>query len=574
MGTLNPAAEEDESVRDELEQVTAQLRKLEAERGQWSAERQQFETERQKWTVERERFLAEKQALLAKIELLRQLFKGKTSEKHLFSEAGLFGKPVDASITPAEAETKKLSREERESQREQRKKGKNIKKGRGQDGKKKPINGGGRRPVNQELPPEPIIIPVPATDRFLKDGTPLILLGYEDSEQEYYVSAHLVRLIIRREIMGLADTREEVIRAPIPPAIVARAKYNDSIIVEMMIRKYFSGMPFYRVVQDMRAMGSDLSESQLSDLAQRFATFVSPVVAAIRSQVLAETVAHIDETSLPTQDGGRYLWGILGGNQIFFHVGGRGGNELRNILGLALKEATTREIAARSARASGPGWKIVNVMADGYEVYNTVLKEAGIVRLACWSHGRRKFKPYVADPVLSSIGAAIGVLYQFEDQAKKEVARQELVDEAADAVYTRLRAERSKPQLAKIQRMLTESRGRYPEGSDQRLAIAYILDDWAAFVAYAERGDLPIDNNDCERALRMIVVGRKSWMFIGSEDAAQPAADIFSVMESCRRCRVEPRAYMQYVVERLHAKDTPPEQLTPRAMKTRFPLRM
>ena len=108
-------------------------------------------------------------------------------------------------------------------ERLQRAKAKHAKKGKGADGKTKAVNGGGRKPVNPELPLQEVPVLVPAALRSLPDGTPLVTLRWERSEQEHYVPAGVVRLVHLIEIMGLADTHEVVERAPIPPRIVPAA---------------------------------------------------------------------------------------------------------------------------------------------------------------------------------------------------------------------------------------------------------------------------------------------------------------------------------------------------------------
>ena len=140
------------------------------------------------------------------------------------------------------------------------------------------------------------------------------------------------------------------------------------------------------------------------------------------------------------------------------------------------------------------------------------------------------------------------------------------------AAYARLRAAKSQPQLTEIKTLLTAAQPVYGEGTDQQAAIDFVLRQWPRFAAYAQQGDLPIDNNDAERALRMIVIGRKNWMLVGSEDAAPSAAALFTVMESCRLCGVEPRAYLSHVVKQLHA-GASADVLTPRTLSTQFPLR-
>jgi len=520
--------------------------------------------------TERSHLVAERDGLLAKIHYLTQLLHGHVSEKRVVPNPTLLGLPVDTGATAVEAESKQSQREVADQERERRIQRKNAKKGRGADGNAKPKNGGGRRPVNRELTIKTEIVVVPADQRTGPDGTPLILLDYEISEREFYVPAGILRLITKREILGLPDTREEVIRAPLPPAIVPRGKYHDSVIIEMIVRKFSTGMPFYRVLQDLQAMGSDLSESQLSDLARKFSEFMAPASVAIRAQVLSESIAHIDETTLPGQDGGRYLWAVVAGGQVFFHVGGRGGDELRSILGLSRQKGPGLDDSTPQDRSQV---RVVHAMADGFSVYDTVLKEAGIIRLSCWAHGRRGFMPYKAEPTIVGIIDAISALYHVESQAKQEVIRTQVADDAAIAVYARWREERSLPQLEEIKRLLVAAMGMYPPKTEQRKAIDYLLNRWDTFTYFATSGELPIDNNDAERALKMIVIGRKNWMFVGSEDAAPHMAHLFTLLESCRMQRIDPRAYLTHVVAQLHAGGVPAEQLTPRTLAPKFRMR-
>lgn len=555
MPSTDPTAAE-RTPREELESLRVQLEEL-------SREKETLTSEKAAW-------LEERAALVARIHSLTTLLSGRVAAK---AQPELLKLPVDAGVTAEQAEDKHAQRVRAEQERLQRAQAKHKKKGKGSGGKTKPVNGGGRRPVNPELPRQEIRVLVPALQRTLPDGTPLVTLRWDTSEQEHYVPAGVVKLVHLIEIMGRADTHEVEVRAAIPARIVRRSKYSDAMIIEMMVRKYMRGMPFYRVLQDMRAMGSDLSDSTLSDLAQRFADFIGPIAQAIRAQVLREPVAHADETSFPTHDGQRYLWALLAGRQVTFHVGGRGSNDLRMILGLPLKDPTPGEQERAKQYPGRSAIQFVNMMADGYTPYDTVLKEASIGRMNCWTHGYRDLKPFTQEPVIGPIMTAIGKLYAIEKQAHRIVDEKELEGQEAIAVYTQIREERSKPQLRLIHELLIPASGQYPKGTDQRRTIDYLITHWPAFIIYAEGGELPIDNNDVERAFRMIVVGRKNWMLIGSEDAAPYAAVLFSVMESCRLCKVEPRTYLTHVVGCLHAGGISPEELTPRALAEQFPLR-
>ena len=102
-------------------------------------------------------------------------------------------------------------------------------------------------------------------------------------------------------------------------------------------------------------------------------------------------------------------------------------------------------------------------------------------------------------------------------------------------------------------------------------AINYILKRWNALTAYTTRGDLPIDNNQAERVLRPIVIGRKNGYFIGSEDATDWAATNFTLFESCRLAKIEPRAWLRLVIARIHAGDTDYAAMTPANCAAKYP---
>jgi len=517
---------------------------------------------------------SENQDLLIKNDWMRRLLYGPSSERkkstveqdHAAQQQTFLTAPVDAGATVAEATAAQAKREDAT----ERKTRKNAKKGRGADGKTKVRNGGGRKPVNRSLREVQQIIAAPEADRVAADGTELMLLGYETAEREHYLPSEVVRLVIMREIWGLPDTRETVTRAAVPAAIVPKGKYSDAFIAEAMLRKYLHGIPLGKMVEDFSAMGSDLSDAELADLVGRFAHFVAPITGAIKTQVLSHTLIHIDETPLPTQDGNRYLWAWLGGTQAFFHSGGRGGRELRTVLRLAEPDPAQRgkPTPADPTRA----WHFAFAMADGYQVYDTVLVEAGIRRLCCWAHAKRGFLPYEGDdPTAKAIVAAIGLLYHAEHEATRAIAKNHLIGDDAIAYRQRHRHDHTIPQLTHIRTLLDDAGPRYTPKSGMFNAIAYLTDRWASFTAYAERGDLPIDNNAAERIIRPIVIGRKNWLLIGSEDAAPHTADLYTLFESCRLSHVEPRAYLAHIIARLHDGGDDPAILTPAALAGRFP---
>lgn len=480
--------------------------------------------------------------------------------------------PAVAVATPPAAETTPATAaaSTTEGDAEAAKQARNAKKGKGPDGKAKAKNGGGRKAVNHSLRRVEEVIELSDSERIGANGERLVLLGYEESCREEYINAELICRVIKRAKYGLPDTREVAAVAPVPPAIVPKGKYGDQLLLEILQRKFAYGLPFYRVLQDLRAMGSDLTDATLSDQAAKIAGFFGPVAKAIKDQVLARNFVHADETPLPTLDGRATLWAFIGGDQAFFHVGGRGAKELREVLGLPAPGAPT---APDPAPGTSLGWAIRALMADAYAAYDAPTREAGLLRLCCWAHARRNFLPVEDTPDGKAVLDRIQALYRIEGEAARHAAAHRLDPAAAATDRHRRRQAEAVPILDDLHQRLLDLRPRHPGQTTMRTAIDYLLDRWPSFTGYLGNGEYPFDNNQAERVIRPIVIGRKNWLFVGSEDAADWSATLYTLIESCRLAKVDLRSYLNHLTTRLHAGERDYAALTPTRLKDRFPRR-
>jgi hypothetical protein len=196
------------------------------------------------------------------------------------------------------------------------------------------------------------------------------------------------------------------------------------------------------------------------------------------------------------------------------------------------------------------------IQADAYGGYDHLFKsrpdgKPSPTELACWAHARRYFvEAEHADALRSCMAVAmIGELYAVETEAKDWNAQ----DRRA------LRQEKSVPQLAKIHAWLNEQKDQVLPKSPIGTAINYCLGNWEALIRYAEDGDLAIDNNAAENAIRPIVLGRKNWLFAGSDNGGRTGAILASLVASCKRHGVDPFAYLKDVLTRIA--ETPLSQL-------------
>ena len=185
------------------------------------------------------------------------------------------------------------------------------------------------------------------------------------------------------------------------------------------------------------------------------------------------------------------------------------------------------------------------LQADAYAGYDAVFEKGYATEVGCWAHARRKFyDAQETDPVRGhALLALIGRLYEIERQAKAE-------KRDADGIQA-LRQECSRPILEQIQQRLETFSIEVLPKSPMGQAIGYARGQWQALNRYVQNGILGIDNNLSERTLRMVVLGRKNWLFAGHDNGGRRAAVIYSLVANCKLCHVDPFVYLQDVLDRV-----------------------
>jgi transposase len=187
------------------------------------------------------------------------------------------------------------------------------------------------------------------------------------------------------------------------------------------------------------------------------------------------------------------------------------------------------------------------LQADAYSGYDHFYEDSqrGIVEVACWAHSRRKhYEAQSSDLMRSTVVLAyIRLLYDVEREA-----RDQKLDSAARRA---LRQEKAKPILQDLRAYLEREQPQVLPKSPEGQAIAYTLSNWRALVRYCEDGDLEIDNNGAERSLRGVAVGRKNWMFLGSDNGGRTAAVLTTLIATCKRLHIDPFAYLRDIFERI-----------------------
>lgn len=405
----------------------------------------------------------------------------------------------------------------------------------------------------QDLPRIRQVIELPEDQRRCRCcNEPMSPCGESITEElDYQPAVVRVREIVRIKYACKAHEEAGVATPEMPARPIAKGVAAASLIGQVIVSKYKDHLPLYRQHKIFERFGIDIPESTLGDWIKESAEMLTPVVAAIRRSILGSAVINTDDTGIVVQDGAErggskksFLWVYIGDQDeaVFDFTKGR-----------------TRD---------GPLLWLGDfrgyVQADAYSGYDALFRKAGIVEVGCWAHARRKFFDAL-DTAKDAAGdaiAAIRELYLVEREAKESSLDVESL--------AALRQQRSKPLLDRMLPWLQAQKRHFLPKSPMGKAVGYALNQWQALHRYLDDGRLAIDNNKAERALRPVAIGRKNWLFAGSDAGGRRAAVLYSIIGSCALQGVEPWGYLTNVLQRLAEGETA-ESLTPRLWKMAQP---
>jgi transposase len=378
---------------------------------------------------------------------------------------------------------------------------------------------------------------------------------------EYIPAGFYVRQIIRRKYAprgGLGS----VVMGPLPALPIEKGRPGPGVLAYIITSKYCDHLPLYRLEQIFARHGLHIPRTTQWDWVRDSADLLLAIVLAMKRLILASAKIHTDDTYIPIQDKSRtqvregYLWPHIDrANNVYFDY------------------TTTR---SREGPEQVLGGYQGYIQADAFNGYDGLYGEGKATEVGCWGHARRKFdEAKQTDPLRANqMLALIAKLYVIEDQAQEE----HLDAEGVKA----LRQKFSKPILEDEIKPFLESWG--PEvlpKSPIGKAVTYALNQWEALNRYLDNGILSIDNSLSERVIKLVALGRKNWLFSGSDEGAQRAAILYSLIASCKLCGIDPFVYLRDVLERVNTHPanridelTPPqwkELFLPKISLPRFP---
>lgn len=364
-------------------------------------------------------------------------------------------------------------------------------------------------------------------------GKELVKIGEDISEQ---LDVEPARFFVHRHIRPQYACRacETVSAAPIPAAVIDGGLAAVGLYAWVIVCKYLDHLPLYRLEQIAARDRVILSRSTLAQWVGRIGVALQPLADRLAVLLRSRGVLHADETPVRQLDPGAgktkraYLWayrtnGLQTGPPIvvFDYQASRAGQHAREFL---------------------RGWQ-GHLMVDDYGGYKALFA-TGIIELGCLAHARRKyFELNAAQPnaIAQQALERIGALYAIEAEGR----------DLTIAARAHLRQTQAQPRLAALREWLINTRLSVAEGSATAKAIDYSLKRWPALSRYATAGDLPIDNNPIENDIRPVAVGKKNWLFTGSERAGKRAAAIQSLLYTAKLNGLDPAAWLRDTLERL-----------------------
>ena len=394
---------------------------------------------------------------------------------------------------------------------------------------KKREKGTGRMKLPEKLRRETIIIEP------LEDITGCVKIGEEVTEVLELIPAEFyVKRYVRPKYARASG--EGVIIGVLPDRVIEKGIPSESVIAQMSVDKYVYGMPLHRQIDKYCKLGVKIPASTASDWQIKGWRQLVPLWELLRLLVLQQKYLQADETPLKVLDRDHQN-GIHKGYLWVYH---------------APADKLVLFDYQRGRSANGPKIMLADyrgiIQTDGYTVYESLFgNSASIILVYCMAHARRKFVDALKDDKVKAtyVLGKIQELYVLEQQMRDA--------ENSWEERTKIRQEKAAPVLKELKEWMLEQLPLVLPSSPLGQALAYTFKRWKGLSAYAMHGQIEIDNNLAENAIRPIAIGRKNYLFAGSHQAAEMTAAMYSFMASCKKNNVDEVLWLKDVLERIQS---------------------
>ena len=362
-------------------------------------------------------------------------------------------------------------------------------------------------------------------------------LGEDVSEMLEYVPASFV--VIRHVRTKLSCTKCDcIVQAEAPSRPIERGVAGPGLLAHVLVSKYCDHLPLYRQSEMYARQDIELERSTLADWVGSTSRLLEALVEALRRYVMAAGKLHADDTPVPVLSPGN---GKTKTGRLWTYV--RDDRPAGDATPAAVWFAYTPDRKGEHPRAHLNNFR-GTLQADGYAGFEQIYEAGRIQEAACWAHVRRKFYDLVVahkSPVAAEALERIGALYEIEKEIRGRSPEER----------REVRNKRARPLLESLKQWLEATLGKLSRKSDTALAVRYALGRWGALLRYLDDGGIEIDNNAAERALRVVALGRKNYLFAGSDAGGERAAAIYSLIGTAKLNDIDPEAYLRDVLTRI-----------------------
>lgn len=399
---------------------------------------------------------------------------------------------------------------------------------------KEPAQKPARRPLPVELPREEIVHENPCSCPAC--GAELRHLGEDVSEiLEYVPSRFKVIRHVRPKLSCSAC--QKIVQPCAPSRPIERGLAGPGLLAHVLVSKYCDHLPLYRQSQIFAREGIELDRSTLADWVGGASALLEPLVNAVGRYVLGSYKIHGDDTPVPVLCPGR---GTTKQGRLWTYVRDDRPAGSADAPAVVFRYSPDRKgERPRAHLANFTGVLQADAYAGFDRLYGEKIKEA-----ACWAHVRRKFYDIhvaLASPIALEALERIGRLYKIEEEIRGRPPDERKA----------LRQARAGPELESLRQWLHQTATGLSMKSELAKAIRYALSNWVALTRFCDDGRLEVDNNAAERALRAVALGRKNWLFAGSDDGGERAAAVYTLIGTAKLNGLDPQAYLRYVLGRI-----------------------
>lgn len=391
-----------------------------------------------------------------------------------------------------------------------------------------------RRPLPAHLPRETVTHASPCACP--ECGGTLTLIGEDVAEIIEHIPARLK--VIRHVRPKFSCVRcQRLIQAPAPTRPIARGLAGPGLLAHVLVSKYVDHLPLYRQSEIYAREGVDFDRSTLADWVGQSSALLSPLVDELARYVLAGRKLHADDTPVPVLSPGK---GTTKQGRLWTYV--RDDRPAGSSESPAVWFAYSPDRKGIRPCTHLKSFRGV-LQADGYAGFNGLYDRTAhpLTEAACWAHVRRKFYDLhlaTDSPLAAEALRRIGELYGIEEDIRGHVVEQR----------REVRQARAGPKLEELCRWLHTTLKQVSPKSELGQAIRYALARWIALTRYRDNGLIEIDNNAAERSLRAVALGRKNYLFAGSDAGGERAAAIYSLTGTAKLNGLDPEHYLRHIL--------------------------